>query len=443
MTRLWGRSRLHPARPLLVSGRCLLWLEVFCLLVCAGLVAAAGAAAQGGTAKVASGAQVLVEEDFRRFAGARVGLIVNQTARVGPDHLADLVFASRNVSLVALFAPEHGLRGDAHAGEEVVDSRDTRTGAPVYSLYGKSRTPTAAMLRGLDTLVFDIQDVGARFYTYITTMGLAMQAAARSGVRFVVLDRPNPLGGEYVSGFVMRDANRSFVGKYPIPIAHGMTVGELARMIKGEAMLPGLEKLDLQVVPMQAWTRAMHWPDTGLDWVNPSPAIVDYETALIYPGMGLFEATAVNYGRGTDEPFRLIGAPWLDGEGLAAELTSLGLAGLRFEAVRYEPRSTGAGAFDPAYAGERIPGVRLIITDAKQVLPVEAGVDILAALVRHARAAGHDNIIDKRAWLAKISGTKNLARMIEAGKSADMMVAQWREEVWTFRALRSSYLLYE
>ena len=443
MNRFWALVGLQPVRPLVVSGRNRLWLTVVCLIGYGLTLDAHGVAAQGGTATVATGAQVLVSEDFRKLAGARVGLIVNQTSRSGNAHLADLFAASDAVELVALFAPEHGLRGDAHAGEEVVDSRDTRTEVPVYSLYGKNHTPTADMLRGVDTLVFDIQDVGARFYTYITTMGLAMQAASRSGIRFVVLDRPNPLGGEYVSGFVMRDANRSFVGKYRIPIVHGMTVGELAQMIKGEAFLPGLTKLDLRVIAMRSWSRAMRWPETGLDWVNPSPAIVDYQTALIYPGMGLFEAASVNYGRGTDEPFRLIGAPWIDADRLADDINELELAGLRVEPTRYTPRSTGARAFDPAFAGEEVPGVRLWIDEPTRVQPVEAGVHFLAAVARHAREAGRGSVIDKRAWLAKISGTKQLARMIDAGKDADAIIAGWREEIWKFRALRAPYLLYE
>ena len=392
---------------------------------------------------VTTGAQVLVDDGFERLTGARVGLIVNHTSRAGGSHLADLFAASDAVDLVALFAPEHGLRGDALAGEEIVDSKDARTGAPVYSLYGKDHAPTAAMLRGVDTLVFDIQDVGARFYTYITTMGLAMQSAARAGVRFVVLDRPNPLGGEYVSGFVMRDANRSFVGKYRIPIAHGMTVGELAQLIKGEALLPGLQNLDLQVIAMAAWKREMLWPDTGLDWIDPSPAIVDPETAQIYAGMGLFEGTSVNYGRGTDEPFRLIGAPWINADVLAADINDLGLEGVRAEPVRFTPRSTGARAFDPAFAGEDIPGVRLVVADPKRLLPVETGVHLLAVTARQARDSGQESIIDKRAWLAKISGTRQLARMIDGGRDAATIIAGWREEVWKFRALRAPYLLYD
>jgi Uncharacterized protein conserved in bacteria len=243
---------------------------------------------------VRTGAEVLAADDFSELAGKEIGLIVNHTARVDTAHLIDRVDRSPAVELGALFGPEHGLRGTAGAGEAVADGRDEKTGAPVYSLYGETRRPTPKELEGLDALVFDVQDVGARFYTYITTMGLAMQAAAEADLEFVVLDRPNPLGGTYVSGFMLTPEHQSFVGRYPIPVAHGMTVGELARMIKGEAMLPGLDDLELTVVEMEGWTRNLRWPGTKRDWVPPSPNLPTWETALVYPGMCFFEGVRVN-----------------------------------------------------------------------------------------------------------------------------------------------------
>jgi len=398
---------------------------------------------EGRAADVKTGARVVVEEGFRQLAGARLGLIVNQTSRVGARHLSDLAAASGAAKLVGLFSPEHGLRGEVDAGEDVADGRDPRTGVPVHSLFGATHSPTADMLQDIDALVFDIQDVGARFYTYISTMGLAMQAAAGAGIRFVVLDRPNPLGGDYVSGFVMRSENRSFVGQYPIPITHGMTVGELAAMIKGEAMLDGLETLDLDVVAMRGWRRTMQWPLTGLEWIIPSPAIVDFETALVYAGMGLFEATATNYGRGTPMPFRLIGAPWVDAARLAGELTRLGFPGLGFEAVRFTPRGAAAGAFAPLFAGRELPGVKLTVREAESVRPVEAGLHILGAVMRHADSARQKGVIDKPDWLARISGSGSLAQDIAAGRSAEEIIASWRDEVHAFKKLRAPYLLYQ
>ncbi len=213
-----------------------------------------------------TGADILVESGFDRIAGHTVGLIVNHTALVGDEHLINLVHASPKVTLGAIFGPEHGLRGTAEDGEAVQDGVDQITGAPVYSLYGKTRRPTPEMLSDLDVLIFDIQDVGARFYTFISTMGLAMQSAAEAGIPFVILDRPNPLSGAYASGFVLEPEVQSFVGQFSIPIAHGLTVGELATMVKGEALLPGLDSLGLEIIPMQNWTRSMQWTDTGRPW---------------------------------------------------------------------------------------------------------------------------------------------------------------------------------
>ena len=216
---------------------------------------------------------------------------------------------SGKVRLAVIFAPEHGLRGLKEDGVQITAGADERTGIPVFSLYGNVRKPTPEMLRGLDLLLFDIQDIGVRFYTYISSMGLAMQAAAAAQIPFVILDRPNPLGGEYISGPLLEPAFISFTGAYPIPVAYGMTVGELATMIKGERMLPGLEGLDLRVIRMEGWHRVMKWPETGLEWVRTSPNIPDFETALLYPGICFFEGTDASEGRGTLEPFSVIGHP--------------------------------------------------------------------------------------------------------------------------------------
>jgi uncharacterized protein YbbC (DUF1343 family) len=394
------------------------------------------------THPIRTGAQSLADSRFAILAGRRVGLITNHTARVGADHLADLLHAAPDVTLVALFGPEHGVRGTADASESVPHGRDEKTGVPVYSLYGKTRAPTKAMLRGIDVLVFDIQDVGARFYTFISTMGLAMQAAARARIRFVVLDRPNPLGGDYVAGFSVARSNISFVSQYPVPLAHGLTVGELARMIKGEKMLPGLERLELDVVAMEGWSRDMQWPDTGLQWVPTSPNIPDFETALVYPGTGLFEATVASEGRGTDRPFRLLGAPWTDGEALASALNARALAGVRFEAAAFTPRRVTGMAADPKARNKKISGVRVVVTDARTYLPVETGVHILHAFRQQARNAGRQ-FINRPDWLAKLAGRRTLNGMLRRSAMPARIVAQWREDVDRFRRRRARYLLYQ
>ncbi len=232
---------------------------------------------------VTTGAEAFAASRFAAVAGKRVGLVTNHTGRVRGEHLADVLSKAPNMKLTAIFAPEHGFRGTAEAGAKVRDGVDAKTGVAVFSLYGASRKPTSRMLRNVDVLVFDIQDIGVRFYTYISTMGLAMQAAAAARIPFVVLDRPNPLGGDYVSGFVLEPALRSFVGQYPIPIVHGMTVGELARMIQGEKWLDGLDGLQLSVVAMQGWQRSVRWPQTGLAWVATSPNIPTFEFCARLP----------------------------------------------------------------------------------------------------------------------------------------------------------------
>jgi len=382
---------------------------------------------------VRTGAAVLAADDMARLQNKTIGLVVNHTAMVDSTHLIDLVDRAPNVELGALFGPEHGLRGEAEAGEEVKDGRDAKTGAPIYSLYGDTRVPQSKMLDGLDALVFDIQDVGARFYTYISTMGLAMQAAAQNDVDFMVLDRPNPIGGEHVSGFVLDTTYQSFVGKYPIPVQHGMTAGELARMIKGEAWLSGLDALDLEVVSAENWSRGKLRPEMHLPWIAPSPNIPDFETALVYPGAAFFEATAASEGRGTDAPFKLVGASWADPQVLAGALDARGLPGVRFEPATFTPESEDL-------AGKQAKGVRHVITDAEAYRPVATGVHVLHAFYQ--RAPEPDSFLTRPDWLAKLSGTDRFLEMLEAGKRPEAIIRSWQSEVKAFRERRKPYLLY-
>ena len=391
---------------------------------------------------VMTGAQVLDASGFAMLAGKRVGLLTNQTGRVGGSHLVDLIARAPGVRLTAILAPEHGFRGAVEAGAHVDSDVDARTGVPIHSLYGATRKPTRRMLADVDVLVFDIQDIGVRFYTYISTMGLAMQAAAEAGIPFVVLDRPNPLGGEYVAGFVREPDLTSFVGQYPIPIVHGLTVGELARMIKGERWLTGLDRLDLRVVELRGWRRAMRWPDTGLAWVATSPNIPTFEAALVYPGIGIVGETAVNEGRGTPAPFSLFGAPWLDARRMAARLDALRLPGATFEATRYTPRSIPGVASKPRFAGRHIAGIRVGVGDVARYQPLEVGMHALAALVDEARTAGTAQLFPNLDMFHKIAGTRRLLRMLRDGRDGAAIIASWREEVADFVARRKPYLLY-
>ena len=391
---------------------------------------------------IRTGAEELLNNEFAPLRGKRVGLIANQTTTVEDAHLADLLHEAPGVELVALFGPEHGLRGDADAGEKVEDGIDDRTGVPVYSLYGETRRPTAEMLQGMDVLIFDIQDIGARFYTFIYTMGLSMQAAAESGITFMVLDRPNPLGGEQVAGFVREAGFESFVSDYPIPVQHGLTVGELAAMVKDEAFYPGLDELDLHVVTMHGWKREMRWPDTGLEWQQTSPNIPDFETAMIYPGTCFFEAVDASEGRGTYQPFKQVGAPWADSLDAASSLNELGLPGVHFAPATFMPSSIEGMASNPGFLGETMKGVRVEITDLKTFQPVETGIHILTYFYNAAPEDKRASFINGR-WLGLLAGTDRLQSDLELGRTAQEIVASWREEVESFKEQRQDFLLYE
>lgn len=398
---------------------------------------------QPAEARVSTGAQELVLSAFAPLVGKRVGLLTNQTGRVGKAHLADLLANAPDVELVKIFAPEHGFRGRIEAGAKVADGRDPRTGIAVTSLYGKTKAPTQRMLRGLDVLVFDIQDVGVRYYTYISTMGLAMQAAARAGIPFIVLDRPNPLGGEYISGYVLEKRHSSFVGMYPIPIVHGMTVGELARMIKGERWLDGLARLDLQVIEVRNWRRGDRWGMDRGDWVETSPNIPTFEAALVYPGIGIVGLTTLNEGRGTPTPFSSFGAPWLDAAGAVRRLSRAGLPGVRFMPDRYTPRAIPGVAADPLYRGRRVNAVRLTIRDIDTYRPLETGIHALVEGLQQATQRNKRRFVRQRRMFTLIAGTRRLRRDLEAGRSAATIIRSWQREVDAFRKRRAPYLLYD
>ena len=365
-----------------------------------------------------TGAEQFLETGFAEVAGLRVGLIANHTSVTSAGHLADLMAADPNMELVALFGPEHGLRGEALAGEIVADSVDPATGLEVFSLYGTSRKPTPEMLAGLDVLIYDIQDVGARFYTFISTMGLAMQAAAEAEIGFVVLDRPNPHGGTSIAGFTRTPDLGSFVSQYPIPSTYGMTAGELALAIKGEGWLDGLDELDLQIVELQGWTRETRWDDWPMPWVAPSPALPTLESAQAYPGVVLFEATDLDYGRGTDAPFLVIKDDGLDGNQIAEDLNSRGLAGVRFEAVP--------------------DGIRYVITDPSEFEPVSVGVHVVEAFQNHSP----DPIITRPEFFDLLAGSSQLRMMLQSGVPASEIVRAWAPDIEAFEQIRLRYLLY-
>ena len=388
---------------------------------------------------VLTGAERLVNEEFKSIVNLRVGLITNHTGTVGGKHLSELIYKSENVELTTLFGPEHGIRGDAPAGARIDDDVDEQTGVPIFSLYGDVRKPTPEMLENVDILIYDIQDVGARFYTRLSIMGYAMQAAADKGIPFLVLDRPNPLGGELVEGFILEKGYESFVGLYPIPVVYGLTVAELATMIKGERMLDGLENLDLRVIQMQGWHRSMYWKDMIRKWNATSPNIPDFKTALIYPGSCFFEGTIASEGRGTYEPFKIVGAPWINPEKLADELNSRDIAGVKFEPVSFTPISIDGMAINPKFENEEIHGVRYLISDVTSVRPVQAGIHLLDAFLQQSPDKVkffHEERIER------LAGTSVLHSMLLDGKTSQEIIKSWSNDVEDFIDMREKYLLY-
>ncbi len=409
--------------------------------------APAGASDAGARPAVKTGAEVLAATGFESLAGLRVGLVANQTSVAGDEHLIDLLVEAADVELVAAFAPEHGIRGIADAGEVFDDEIDLATGTPIVSLYGENRAPPEESLEGIDVLLFDLQSVGTRYYTYISTMGLAMQAAADAGIPFVVLDRPNPHGGQMLEGLIRAPAQDSFIGQYPIPAVYGMTPGELAQAIKGEQWLSGLETLDLQVIELQGWDRDQTWFDIDREWIGPSPGLPTPEAATVYPGTVLFEATTLSYGTGTLHPFSAIGAPWIDGERLAADVeastSASGLTGFEIEAVTYTPMVIPNVSVRPRFEGEEVAGLRIFVTDAASYQPTVVGVHMLIAAQAQATEQGRGSIIDRPRVFDLLAGSPALQRDLAAGVPVDDIVESWQPALEEFRATTSPYFLYD
>lgn len=382
--------------------------------------------------QVLTGADRLFSHEFHLIAGKRVGLVTNHTAVLRNGvHLADSLARHPQVTLAVLFGPEHGIRGEAGAGAVVGDTVDPGTGVAVYSLYGRTYKPTRAMLEGIDVLLYDIQDVGARFYTYISTMTYAMETAAEAGIPFIVLDRPNPITGERVEGFVLEDSLKSFVGLHPIPIVHGMTVGELAGMINGQGWLKGGVRAHLTVVRMTGWTRSMWFDETGLAWIPPSPNMRTLQTATVYPGTCLFEGTNLSEGRGTTHPFELVGAPFVDADRWAAALNQTVLPGVRFEPARFTPASS-------KHAGLECRGVRIVVTDRNVFEPVKTALWMLSTVfdLHRTDAAWITRSIDR------LAGTALVRRSLEAGETPESVFVRTQTSFRSFVTLRRAFLLY-
>ncbi|MEX2089482.1 MAG: DUF1343 domain-containing protein [Bacteroidota bacterium] len=390
-------------------------------------------------AQVTAGADLLFQKHFSLIQGKRVGLVTNHSAILADGrHLADALAQNPEVKLVALFGPEHGIRGDAPAGAKIQDDTDARTGVKVYSLYGRINKPTPEMLQGVDVLVFDIFDVGARFYTYESTMSHAMEAAAEKNIPYIVLDRPNPIRGTWVEGFIRLDSLKSFVGLHPIPIAHGLTMGELATLFNSEGWLKNKVKANLTVIRMEGWKRTLWFDETGLKWMKPSPNIPTLASATVYPGTCFFEGTNLSEGRGTDKPFEYIGAPYVNGTQWAGELNSLNLPGVRFEPIEFVPREIPGAAMNPKHKGVPCGGVFVNVVDRNAFEPIRTAIHMLSILKRL-----YPGEFQWRAGsIDRLSGTPDTRLWIDAGEDAEKIVAAWKAGVEEFKKTRNEYLLY-
>lgn len=386
---------------------------------------------------VKTGLEVLLEERPSRLRGEKVALIAHPASVDSRlRHAVDLLYARKEFKLSAIFGPEHGARGEAQDQVELGHSTDEATGLPVYSLYGKSLIPTPEVIRDVDTLVFDLQDVGSRYYTYIYTMAYAMQAAARDGKRMVVLDRPNPINGVAVQGNVLDRRYRSFVGLYPLAVRHGMTAGELALLMNREFSIG----CRLEVVPMRGWRRAMWFDRTGLPWVNPSPNMPALATATVYPGGCLIEGTNLSEGRGTTRPFEFVGAPYVKPRALAEKLEREKLKGARFRPLYFQP------VFNK-WAGELCGGIEVRVTSRELFDPFVTYIAVIRAALQlypdrfEWRQPPYEYEREKLP-IDILCGNSLVREQIEAGKSLKEIQMAWQKELSDFKKLRRKYLIY-
>lgn len=394
-----------------------------------GAIDAATTSAQPVASVVRPGIEIFVANIPASLKGKRVGLITNHSATDRARNMdVDLIAKHRDLKLVALFAPEHGLRGVAAAGLKIEDETDPATGVPVYSLYKtEDRGPSEAMLEDVDVLVYDLQEVGGRTWTYVSTMALSMEAARKKGIPFVVLDRPNPIGGEIVEGAMLDPRFKSFVGWFPIPARHGMTVGELAKLFNEKYGIGA----NLVIVRAENWRRSQWQDQTGLPWTNPSPNLRSLAALTNYPGTVYFEGTNLTEGRGTDRPFEQIGASWLNAAEVARVMNARALPGIRFEPVTLQVEPTAA-----KFGGQTIPGIRFAITDRQAYRPVRTALLLIDEIRRQ-----HPNDFAWRPSIDRLTGSDKVRLAIEAG-TLPALLEEWDREAAEFAESRKPFLLY-
>lgn len=388
---------------------------------------------------VKTGADILIEEKLDELKNKNIGIVTNHTAVLkNGTHIVDTLSNIKNVNIVALFGPEHGIRGDAPDGHTITDGKDPKTGIPVYSLYGKINKPTKEMLKNVDVLIFDIQDIGARFYTFISTLYYTLQAGAENNIPVIILDRPNPIGGINVCGNITEKEYLSFVGIAPIAIQHGMTVGELACFFNGEGLLGEGLKVNLEVIKVKNWKRSQLYSETDLNWINPSPNMVSLEAAMVYPGLCLLEGTNVSEGRGTKKPFLTCGAPYIISDELITALRKYNFEGVDFLPTTYTPIDIPNMASNPKYKDLTCNGIEIKIDKTKNFDAVKLGITIIYEINKIYK----DKFEFRKKSIDRLYGSSKLFDYITEGKSLDDIFNSWNPDLKKFKEQRTKYLLY-
>jgi uncharacterized protein YbbC (DUF1343 family) len=381
-----------------------------------------------------------INEHQHLFKNKRIGIVTNHTAyNSNQKHITSVFIEIEGVTVSALFGPEHGIRGSEEAGAKIDSENDPLRDIPIYSLYGETRKPTVEMLKNIDVLVFDIQDVGARFYTYIYTMALAMEAVGEQEKPFIVLDRPNIINGETVEGNILEKEFATFVGLYPIPVRYGMTVGELATMFNEEGWLANGVKADLTVISLKNWHRKLWYDQTGLKFVKPSPNIPDLNSATIYPGTCLIEGTNASEGRGTESPFQVIGAPWIEPAKLAIQLNALNLPGVVFQDTSFTPVSIAGASLNPKHKDKQCFGVRIRVTDRERFQPYRTGIHIVNTIYQ----MYPDSLQWRIRHFDRLCGSASVRQAIIEGKEIEELSKAWQTQLNEFLKIRKKYLIYD
>ncbi len=392
---------------------------------------------------VQTGAELLVSDALDLIRGRNLGIITNHTSVIrnrdgGFQHIIDVLYGSPGISIKALFSPEHGIRGDIPPGQHIEHGTDPKTGLPIYSLYGDLKKPTSDMLRGIDMLIYDIQDVGVRFYTFISTLYYTLEAAAESNIPYLLLDRPNMLSNCIVDGPLLEEGLRSFIGLKPIPVVYGLTPGELAGMIIEEGWLKNGMKVSLKTIGMKGYYRNMWYDDTGLPWLNPSPNLRSLDAVITYPGIALLEGTNISEGRGTETPFLVAGAPFVDGAELKRKLSMNEFDGVVLNETEFTPARSGQPRGGPKHSNKNCKGVSIHVVDRQKIQPVALGIKLICAL----RDLYPGKLRFRDTWFDRLIGTSSVRKMIIRGESQDDIIRGWQSQLGEYRKACERYFLY-